>query len=40
MWAAEHGHSDVVRILLDAGVNANLQDDVSVFVGVYSLHKR
>ena len=38
MMAAGAGHSDVVRILLDAGVNANLQDKVSVLVGLYSLH--
>uniref|UniRef100_A0A3B4H964 Proteasome 26S subunit, non-ATPase 10 n=1 Tax=Pundamilia nyererei TaxID=303518 RepID=A0A3B4H964_9CICH len=36
-WACSAGHTDIVEFLLDMGVEVNLQDDVSLFVGTLIL---
>ena len=34
IWAAENGHSDTVRVLLDAGASSEAKDDVSKRISI------
>ena len=34
MWAADNGHSDVVKVLLDAGADIEAKDNVSKRISI------
>ena len=34
MWAAHHGHSDVIKVLLEAGAAIEAKDDVSKRISI------